>query len=124
MLLLLCVRFPSEIFFLSDFLQKSTFLSDFPQKSPSFLSDFPQKFSFCQVSFRKLLLSVSFPLEISFFLSEVRNIHLSVRFSSNISFFSVRYFLLSVKFPSEIFCQKSPFCQVSLEKSPDFLELK
>ena len=122
---LLFVRFPSKIFFfLSDFLQKSTFLSDFPQKSPSFLSDFPQKFSFCQVSFRKLLLSVSFPLEISFFLSEVRNIHLSVRFSSNISFFSVRYFLLSVKFPSEIFCQKSPFCQVSLEKSPDFLELK
>ena len=134
MLLLLCVRFPSEIFFLSDFLQKSSSFCQisfrnllsvrFPQKSPSFLSDFPQKFSFCQVSFRKLLLSVSFPLEISFFLSEVRNIHLSVRFSSNISFFSVRYFLLSVKFPSEIFCQKSPFCQVSLEKSPDFLELK
>lgn len=113
---LLSVRFPSEIsFFLSDFLQKSSFLSDFPQKSPSFLSDFPQKFSFCQVSFRKFLLSVSFPLEISFFLqkSEISIFLLgfpqtSPFFLSDISFFlssfpqksSVKN-LLSVRFPSK-----------------------
>ena len=102
MLLLLCVRFPSEIFFLSDFLQKSSSFCQisfrnllsvrFPQKSPSF----------CPISFRNLLLSVRFPSEIYFF----------VRFPSEISFF--------VRFPSEIFflssfLQKAPsLCQFSL----------
>ena len=140
--------FPSEVTFLSEccsfcvsgFLQKS---SDFLQESSSFcqislqnllfvrfpseisfLSGFPQKFSFCQVSFRKLLLSVSFPLESSFFLSEVRNILLYVRFSLNISFFSVRYFLLSVRFPSEILSVKNLLYVRFPSKISCFLRIK
>ena len=102
--LLLSVRFPSKISF---------FLSDFPPKSP-----------LCQVSLRNFL-SVRFPSESSFSLSEVRNILLYVRFSLNISFFSVRYFLLSVRFPSEIlFLSKISFMSGFPRKSPAFLELK
>ena len=147
--LLLFIRFSSEMCFLSEiFPSEVAFLSEccsfcvsgFPQKSSdflqesssfcqislqnlllfvrfpseiSFMSGFPQKFSFCQVSFRKLLLS------------EVRNILLYVRFSLNISFFSVRYFLLSVRFPSEIlFLSKISFMSGFPRKSPAFLELK
>ena len=89
MLLLLCVRFPSEIFFLSDFLQKSSFcqisseisffLSNFLQKSPSFCQISFRNLLFCQISLRNLLLfcqialrnflSVKFPSESSFSLS-------------------------------------------------------
>ena len=100
--LLLSVRFPSKI----------SFLSDFHQKSP-----------FCQVSLRNFL-SVRFPSESSFSLSEVRNILLYVRFSLNISFFSVRYFLLSVRFPSEILSVKNLLYVRFPSKISCFLRIK
>ena len=98
--LLLFIRFSSEICFLSEIFPSEVF---FLSECCCFcVSGFPRKSSFCQISFKNLLLSVRFPSEIYFF----------VRFPSEISFF--------VRFPSEIFflssfLQKAPsLCQFSL----------
>ena len=69
MLLLLCVRFPSEIFFLSDFLQKSSSFCQISFRNLLFCQiSLRNLLLFCQISLRNFL-SVKFPSESSFSLS-------------------------------------------------------
>ena len=96
---LLCVRFPSESFFL------------FCQKLPSFCHiSFPEKtFFLSDISFFLL----GFPQNTLLY---VRNLHLSIRFPSETSFFLSEITFLPSDFPQKCpFCQKlSSFCQVYL----------
>ena len=105
---LLSVRFlPSKnTFFLSEI---SSFVSGFTQKCPSCCQKSP---SFCQVSFPEKTFLSEIPFFVSgfsqnrpFFLSEIA-FFLSC-FSLRKDLLSVRYLLLSVRFPSEhpSFCQ-------------------
>ena len=98
---LLCVRFPSESFFLFcqklpsfchiSFPEKTFFLSDIS----FFLLGFPQN---TLLSIRNLHLSIRFPSETSFFLSEIAFFLSGFAPRKDLS---VRKLLLSIRFPSE-----------------------